>query len=87
MIPGRIIGIFCAVVLSSLFTANNFLGQFLLWIVWTLIGFAISLVVSIFAGININTDQPNYLDAEKYWTDKYGEEQGKEAYKMWLDEL
>lgn len=87
MIIGRLTGVFTGVVLASIFHSDNLFLQIILWLVFTVIGFGISLAVSIIAGINVNTDQPNYLDSEKYWTDKYGEEMGKQAYKIWLDEL
>lgn len=88
MVYGRIIGTFIAVVLSYYLRAeNSILIQFGLWVIATIIGFASGVFVSLLLGMNINTDQPNEKDGLDYWTTKYGDEMGKESYKMWLEEL
>ena len=85
MIQGRLIGILVAVLLAEIFTTSEIWLKLILWLVFSVIGLGIGLAVSLVLGININTDFPTKLDSEKYWTDKYGEDLGKQAYQVFLN--
>lgn len=87
MIYGRIIGIFTAVILTGLFPVADPAGRVIVWLFFTAIGFTISIIVSILLGINVSTDQPSEKDGLTYWTEKYGQDLGGEAYEIWLKTL
>jgi hypothetical protein len=87
MLIGRYLGTFIGVILASIIPIHNIWDATVLWIIFAAIGTGAGMVISILLGINVNTDRPIAQDSLKYWTDIYGEELGREAYKMWLDEL
>ena len=87
MILGRILGIFVAVSLMALFPSESPLVRVILILVFTVLGLIISILGSIYFGPNLSTNRPYSQDSEEYWTSKYGEEMGKKAYKLWIDEI
>lgn len=82
MILGRFAGTFIAIGLIEVFHFSA-----ISWIVIAVVGTIIGLVLSSILGPMFRTkNKPAPMDALEYWTEKYGDELGLDAYKMWLEE-
>lgn len=87
MVLGRFLGTFIGIGLAVLFPSKDPITQIILIFGFTLVGTGIGMLGSIFLGPSISTNRPYPQDSLDYWVNKYGEEDGKLAYKYWLEEI
>lgn len=87
MLIGRFIGTLIAAFAAATFRSDLILNEIFLLLILSMLGLIIGMVISASLGINTKTDRPIEQDSLKYWVDKYGEDLGTSAYKLWLEEL
>lgn len=87
MLLGRIFGTFIAAILTLTVKSDNLIIEVALFIFYIAFGTAVGMFASILFGPNIDTDQPYPQDSEDYWVERYGVRLGKDAYRIWLEEL
>ncbi len=87
MLLGRVFGAFVAVALTFTIKNSDPIIEAALLVLFITIGVVSGIIFSLFIGPNLDTDRPYKYDSEEFWVDKYGEKLGKDAYKLWLEEL
>lgn len=87
MLIGRFSGTFAAAFLAATVSSEILWKELVLIFIFAIIGTIVGMIFSAMFGSKISTDEPLAQDSLEYWTKKYGEDLGNDAYKLWLEQL